>query len=347
MAKSQPNAKVKPKPHHGTGTITFITNGYRVRTREDGNRPVAILNGAKFTTQEELQKAWEKQVTGIDEEDFVLGAGEPGIFSGRFGKQMEQITQVDHVWCPSTGLGMVCLGAKYPQYDLGDYDSNIKRALDPGLISERDWWKFVCGLSGNSITSVVQSAVKHSHRIIMALPPLQYAVFRDDLKDMIREVGAEAVRDHIRLVGPELESVVLPKLLPCVMPYDREALDRLVPGARAHGTRRLARLLVDVCPPQEDGASNPVEDYRRMVAAYADKKREPIHYDTGAEEKASKLKRLDDTEMRDKVEEYAEVCGPIAVRVVRMMREDGYSINTDVAESVLAELEGAPKRRRK
>jgi hypothetical protein len=320
--------------------VTLITNGYRLRLREDGERKIATLRGIKFANQEELQAAWETAVTAVPDDDFVSGAGSPGIFSEPFAQQVVQITDLRNVWCPSTGLGMVCLGAEYPQYDLEDFDAKITRALDPKMIKAQEWWKFSCDLSGNSMESIITAAIKKGHRVIIALPPLSYSVYRDDLNAMITKVGVEAVRAHVRIVGPDLESVVPPKLLPCVMPYDKEGLNTLVPGVRAHGVRRMAALLMAICKPGEDGASDPLEDYEKLADVLTGEVDcDPITYETGAEDKPAALTRLKDDDLREKVEEYAELAGAIPQRIVRMMREDGFSIKVEVAERILKELE--------
>jgi hypothetical protein len=321
---------------NGTTTphYTFITNGYRAHPDPEDGQAIANLEKAKWKDQDELQKVWEERITAIGDSDFVMGGGDPGIFSARFTKQVAQITPLESVWCYSTGLGMINLDSKYPQYDLGEYDSSIKTALEPGEISERKWWSFVCELSGNSITSVMEASIKHGHRVLMAMPPLQYTIFRDDLKQAIDTIGADVLRQHLRILGPELEGLITPKLLPCLMPYDRDALDRLVPGNRSHGIRRLARLFVDVCHPT-DGPTNPVKDYERMVKAFENMDREPIAYDTGSVEKVTKLKRLSPADFKSKIVEYSKVCGPIAQRIMRMMREDGIGATTEAIQEVL------------
>lgn len=322
---------------------TFITNGFRAHPDKDDGLPIATLKGVKWKDQDGLQKVWAERIQAVEEKDYVQGGGDPGIFSSRFTKQVAQITSLDHVWCYSTGLGMVNLGMKYPQYDLEQYDSNIKNTLEPGQISERAWWAFVCDISGNSITSVIQDSIKQKTRVLMALPPLQYTVFRDDLKRAITEIGIDDMRAYVRILGPELEGLLTPQLLPCLMPYDRDALDRLVPGNRSHGIRRLARLFRDVCPADERGGYKPIEDYNRMVEAFADTHREPIVYDTGSVEKVTKLRRLSGDELLAKVKEYADVCGPIAQRIMRMMREDGIGMST---EAIQEALDSSPKRTR-
>lgn len=333
--------------------VTLITNGYRSRLREDGSRKIAKLrSNSKFTTQDELEKAWEKSISSIEDEDFVMGAGEPGIFSGRFATHITQIAQLENVWCPSTGLGLVCLGARYPQYDLGDADADIKLMLPKGAASDKEWWKFVCGLSGNSITSVMVHAIKHGHRVIMAIPGIQYFQYRPDLANLVAALTEKgegkllAAREHIRFVGPDLEAVVPAKLLPCVMPYDKAALDRLVPGVRSHGTRRIARLLQEVSPTPKDGRSNPIQDFEAMEAAFKDTRREPIVYETGAQDKATK-KILNDDEASELVARYAAEAGNIPLRIVRMMREEGYSINSDRVTALLKKSGGTTKAKAK
>lgn len=319
--------------------ITLVTNGYRSRLREDGSRKIAKLKTASasattFKSQDELQKAWEKSVTGVPEDDYVLGAGDPGIFSARFAEHITQIASVDNVWCPSTGLGLVNLGAMYPQYDLGDADADIKLALPKGTASDKDWWSFVCELSGNSMMSVIMGALKKGNRVIMAIPGIQYFQYRPDLQALVAALTKKdegpllAAREQIRFVGPELEAVIPPKLLPCVMPYDKAALDRLVPGVRSHGTRRIARLLLDVVPTPKDGRTSPIQDFEAMQEAFKDAKREPITYSTGATEKGQ-LKKLSDEEAEQLIQGYADEVGNIPQRIVRMMREDGYAINSD------------------
>jgi hypothetical protein len=188
--------------------------------------------------------------------------------------------------------------------------------------------------------SVITAAIKKGHRVIIALPPLSYATYRDDLNAMVGKVGVEAVRAHVRIVGPDLEAVVPPKLLPCVMPYDKEALNKLVPGVRAHGVRRMAALLMAVCTPGEDGASEPLDDYEKLADVLSGEEEfEPIAYETGAEDKPALLTKLKEDELREKVAEYAESAGAIATRIVRMMREDGFSIKVETAERLLQELQ--------
>jgi hypothetical protein len=348
--------KVKASPAAGTNgtgngnghtgpSYTFITNGFRAHPDPDDGLPIATLKGAKWKDQESLQKVWKEQVQAIKDKDYVIGGGDPGIFSMRFTKQVAQITALDQVWCYSTGLGMVNLAARYPQYDLVEYDASIKNALEPGEISERAWWAFVCELSGNSITSVIKDAIEAKKRVLIALPPLQYTIFRDDLKRALDEIGRAEMCEHVRILGPELEGLLTPKLLPCLMPYDREALDRLVPGNRSHGIRRLARLFRDVCPPDDKGGANPVDDYKALVEAFEDQDREPIVYDTGSVEKVTKLRRLQGDELKAKVMEYADVCGPIAQRIMRMMREDGIGMSTEVIQDILDKSSSAKPER--
>lgn len=343
MAKVK-TPKGKDKNERAQPSVLLITNGYRTRVKADGTRVIATLKTKpKLTTPEQVMEVWENAIAGVKEKDYVVGAGESGIFSGRFAQQVAQITELENVWCPSVGLGMVCLGAAYPQYDMGDYETSIKQILEPGVLKERDWWNFVCDLSGNSLTSVIKDGVANGRRIVMALPHLQYGMFRDDLRNLIEGVGIESLRDHLRIVGPELEMVLPPKLTPCLMPYDRDALNRLVPGTRSHGTRRLAKLFLDVCPPLEDGVSDPLKDYEKLKAAYNDKTRAPLVYRVDGEDKGTKLRKLPADEFASVVNKYAKVAGAVAMRIVRMMREDGISATFEGVDSMLAKAARAAK----
>lgn len=333
--------------------ITLITTGYRTRLHGVGNRTYAALpmkTGGGFnhdyTTQNELEKAWERAVTGVAEEDFVMGAGDPGVFSMRFAEYVTQITPLANVWCPSNGLGMVCLGAKYPQYDLGDAEVDIRLALPKGDVDNKLWWKFVCNLSGNSITTVVTRAIKSNHRVILAMPGLQYFRYKHDLNTLIETLTSKSeerlivAREHIRFVGPDLEAVLPPKLLPCAMPYDKVALDRLVPGVRSHGTRRIAKLLLDVSPTPANGRTSPLQDFEAMQAAFKDKSREPIVYETGGPAKTS-LTKVSDEDAASMVAEYAQEVGPIPTRIMRMMKAEGYSMKVDRVSDILKKLSKA------
>lgn len=314
--------------------ITLVTNGMRVRVRAVDDIPVANLKGADFSTQNELQGIWEKRIGSIKEAKYVPGAGEHGIFSANFAAQVKQITELDNVWCPSTGLGMVCLGANYPQYDLGDFDADISLCK---VVNDKTWWGFVCGLSGNSMTSVIQGATAAGHRVVMAIPGIQYFQYKADILDLIKSAGDKLpqLRERLRFVGPELDNVLPPPLLPCAMPYDKMALDRLVPGARVNGTRRMAALLLDVVKTPKDGRTDPRADYDSMQEALHDKSREPITYESHSGVVGSRAKKLTDEETAVKIAECAALVGDIPHRIVRMLRHEGYAVKTERVEALL------------
>ena len=315
--------------------VTLITSGFRSRLVTDGERIIATLEGKDWNTQAELHELWEKAVLGVPDDDFVTGADELGIFSERFGAQVAQIAPLENIWGYSTGLGMVNMSAKYPQYDLGEFDASIKGIVEDG-VDERAWWKFVCDLSGNSITSVVTKAINRDERVVIALPIAQNAMLRDDLRELTSTVDVKKIRSHVRIVGPDLEGILEPSLLPCLMPFDREALNRLVPGVRAHGIRRMALLYLSVCG--DKIGSTPKEDYDALMDAFEDETRRPIHYDTQSTMTSSSKVRLSDNELREKVLEYADVCGMLPERIRRMMRADNYAVSTKSVEEVVNQL---------
>lgn len=314
--------------------ITLVTNGMRVRVRAIADLPTVNLVGVEFSTQNELQDIWEKRVGNIKENKYVPGAGEHGIFSANFADQVKQITDLDNVWCPSTGLGMVCLGANYPQYDLGDFDADISRCK---VVNDKTWWDFVCGLSGNSMTSVIMGATAAGHRVVMAIPGIQYFQYKEDLLQLITSAGDKLplLRERLRFVGPELDNVLPPPLLPCAMPYDKAALDRLVPGVRVNGTRRMAALLLDVVKTPKDGRTDPREDYDAMQEALHDKGREPIAYESHSGVVGSRVKKLTDEEAAEKVAECAALVGDVPHRIVRMLRHEGYAVKIERVEALL------------
>lgn len=332
--------------------LTLITSGFRSRVRGDTPNERAALDihgrgsggedAPLVTDQHSLHKLWEERLSNVDEESYAYGAGEPGIFSAAFAQQVEQLADLDNTWMLSTGLGMVCASSRYPQYDLREHETDITTVLPKGAINAREWWAFLCRLNGKSASEVILSAISSGHRVVVALPALQLSILRDDLSMLVDEVATgvplKSVYEHVRFIGADLDAIVLPKLIPCVMPYNREALDRLVPGARSHATRRMAALLEHVSPVTKTGRSNPRTDFDKLVSAFNDMNAQPIMFETNAQEAARKTVRVSDDELRDRVRKCLAVTGPEPARVARMIKADGISLTTERVSEMIEEV---------
>ena len=331
---------------HGARNITLITTGYRTRVRDEGRPYAAFAEGWLPKSQQALHEEWDKRIGKIKEADWVIGSGEYGIFSKQFGEQCLQLADADNTYAISTGLGLVNLSGMYPQYDLGAMEADIRNfpGLDKKLISDKTWWMFVCGLGGHSIFDTVMSAIDRGHRVIIAATGLNFFSLKLDTVRLaeLPQDRLAVVRQHLRIVGPELDPVIHPKLLPCVMPYDRPGLDRCVPGSRANGVRRAAYLLQHVSPTPKDGRSSPREDAERMSAAFRDEGFTPLEYraPTQASSDSPKHAQISDEEVTRLVRDtYIDLTGRDAYRIARIMREDGYWVRQEKIEEVLATLE--------
>lgn len=323
--------------------ITLITTGFRGRLQND-EKPIVTLDNAKFGNTAELAAIWAKRITAVKVADYVPGSGEGGLFSERFAKQVVQITDLEHVWCPTNGLGLVCLDAEYPNYSLGDGEDSMTKILPE--IDEAKWWDHVTETSGNSFTEVIKEAITAGHRVLVAIPGTYMHAYRNDLTKLLDEVELPLLQKHLRFLGPQLEHTLPTKLLPCLMPYDKEALDLLVPGSKSHSTKRLAFLYLKLFGSKKT-TSSPLNDYKTMEAAFTDGHEEaPFTYETPSAKASSRrtLTKLTDEEAAKKVAHYAKTAGEIPARIMRMMREDGFSITTTRVEELLAEtVEDAPK----
>lgn len=325
--------------------VTLITTGYRTRVREEGKPYAAFQDGWTPKSQSALHEEWEKRIEKIKEQDWVPGAGEHGIFSRQFGDQCVQLADPENTYAISTGLGLVNLSGMYPQYDLGVLEADIRNFddIDKKLISDKQWWMFVCGLGGHSIFDTTMEAIKRGHRVVWAATGLNFFALKLDTV-RIAELPPDqlaTVRQHLRIVGPELDPVIHPKLLPCVMPYDRPGLDRCVPGSRANGVRRAAFLLQHVSPTPTNGHSSPREDAERMMAAFRDESFAPLDYraPTQAAGDNPKHQQISDEEATRLVRDtYIDLIGTDAFRISRMMREDGYWVRQEKIEEILAAL---------
>lgn len=328
-------AEAKKKSGASNRTI-LITNGYRSTNKDYAGRKVITLGNKKYKTQAAMQDAWKACSEDISEDDYVMGAGDPGIFSDQFGKQVSQILSLENIWCPTDGLGMVCLAAMYPRFDLSALNLTNKPNKDDdeptAKLNSRDWWDFVCSLSGQSFTSVVSDAFSHGRRVVIAIPGLQIWDFKNDLERLVeKHVKAKTLENlwrGLRIVGPDLEKSLPPKLLPCAMPYDKDALERLIPGLRSSGPRRMAKLFMELCPGDEKGRSDPMEDSNALLAAYADKKRVPIVYENGGANKSSR-DDLSDEEFTTRVKEFLSLVGVDSVRITRMLKDANVRVDQE------------------
>ena len=342
----------KSNKAHAPENLTIITTGFRSRVRGDTPNERAALDihgrgssgedAPLVTNQHSLHELWEERLSNVDEESYAFGAGEPGIFSSAFAQQVEQLADPDNTWMLSTGLGMVCASSRYPQYDLREHETDITTVLPKGAINVREWWAFLCRLNGKSASEVILSAIQSGRRVVVAVPALQLSILRNDLSTLVDEVATgvplKSVYEHVRFIGAELDAVVLPKLIPCVMPYNREALDRLVPGARSHATRRMAALLEHVSPTTKTGRSNPRTDFDKLVAAFNDADAQPIVFETNAQEAARKTVSVSDDELRDRVRKCLKVTGPEPARVARMIKDDGVALTTERVSVMIEEI---------
>lgn len=342
---SKSDKKVSAAPENELRNVTLITTGYRTRVRDESIPYAEFAERWLPKSQQALHEEWEKRIGKIKEESWVSGAGEHGIFSRQFGDQCVQIADPENTYAISTGLGLVCMAGDYPQYDLGAMEADIRNfdGLDKKLISDKQWWMFVCDLGGMSIFDATMTAIKRGHRVIWAATGLNFFALKLDTV-RVAELPAyqlAIVRQHLRIVGPELDPVIHPKLLPCVMPYDRAGLDRCVPGSRANGVRRAAFLLQHVSPTPENGRSSPREDAERMAAAYRDESFTALEYraPTQASGDGPKHQQIDDDEVLRLIKDtYLDLIGPDSFRIARMMREDGYWVRQEKVEELLARL---------
>lgn len=312
--------------------LTLVTNGYRNRVLEDNNGNIISIDD-RYDDYDSLKEDWEAKFRGVAKERLSPAAGDNGVYSGRFLGMVNVLTDPKNIYCPNPFLGMVCLGRKYPIYNAGE-EGDIKSLFPKGVIGvaqDRDWWRFVCDLSGNSMTSVALRAIKNGHRIVFALSGIEYFVYKDDLMELLSAImkgGDEAfteAKKHIRFVGPDLDTTIPARLLPCAMPYNKEALNRLVPGTKSHGLRRIAILLNIVSPIPEDGKTDPSEDSKALEKAFNDDDFEPIVYNTGTTNTA-KSASINDDELEELIDKYSSQVGNSPIRITRMMKADGISI---------------------
>jgi hypothetical protein len=335
--------------------FVLITNGFRNRVRGEGDLAGLITVDESYDDYNEFKEEWGTKFKAISKESLVMAAGDKGIYSSRFLNMVNILADAKNIYCPNPFLGMVCLGKKYPNYDSGggeDRVTDIKSMFPPktiGVEQERDWWNYTCSLSGSSMTSVAIKAIKAGQRVVFALSGVEYWIYKDDLKELIstmRKSGEEFftnAKKYIRFVGPDLDTTIPPELLQCAMPYNKDALNRLVPGARSHGLRRATILLNIVSPIPEDGQTNPMDDYSALEEAYNDDNFDPIIYDIGAKKSVSVL---DDDVVEELIEKFSKEVGSNPVRIARMMKSYGYSVRANrVAKLMGVELERKYKKK--
>ena len=328
-----------------TRTI-LITNGYRNVPREDYKGKFAFLAEADFSGEkgfERLKKAWAKTTERITEDKYVDAAG--GIFRMPFVEQVEQIVKRDQVWCLSNGVGAVRLDSKHPQYDLGEGDKDIRRICDTARPTE--WWHFLREQGGIDFEKTMINAVEHGIRMIFALPRSSYEMIRDELMNVAKWAGEdesggrlEKARIYMRFVGKTPELLIPSKLLACVMPYDEEAIDRLVPGNTSNRHRRAAFLFKKLFPLEESGADprEPLKDAAKLQKVYDSGEEAMFHYK--AREKAAGRKKMSPEEMRKLIKAAAKEVGDNAMRVTRYLKDEGHKVRVDKVQAIMDGGEG-------
>jgi hypothetical protein len=353
-------------PNFKSAPITLITLGYRVRVgadEPDTDEPSEAADEPNdkdstpflsLTEQEvesiggdlsKLQALWVTKLENANVEFFVKGAGKNGIFTQKFLDQVLQITNAENIWCPTEGLGMVNLAKDYPKYTLGEYESDIKligAGYENNNINKEEWWGFISEKMEGSISNIVIDAIKKKHQVFITIPGQYLPRYKRDFKLLYESCKSNKILnklyEQVRFFGADLDKFIYPQIMQCAMPFDREALDKLVPGVNSHSARRMARLGKEVLLATKEEFTTPQDDYDTldglMKGIYAIPN--PIEYKTGSIEKTSNLLQLTDVEAYEKLMDFAKQVGKIPVRLVRLMRSEGYSMSSKRAEMLLA-----------
>lgn len=333
-------SKTKERP------ITLITVGSRTRDRVREGKQLATFGEDTYESQTDLQNAWKEIVLSVPQDDYVIGGGVDGIYTKPFIDQVLQITDLDKVWCPTLGLGMVCMADQYPQIDFGELDGDVGSLLsdENAAFSAAKWWNFACSEFTTTMGDVIKNAMDNGHRVILAMNGQQYHYYKDDLAAFLKDTPIEEIYKHVRLIGAELKTNVPPKLLPCAMPFDREALDRLVPGSRVHGARRMAYLFIKSLPKPRDGRSNLADDKARLEEVFKSDA-EPLLYETYSAQKSEPREKVSDETLADLIPKYQKLVGDDPIAIARMLQDEGYSVSRErVADALGVTLEKRVKK---
>lgn len=306
--------------------LTLITTGYRVRAQEEGH--VAELPGSP-SDFEDLKAKWQKAISKIKEAHYVLGAGKNGIFSELFASTTDRLALRDNTYAFSRGLGLVGFAEKYPQYKFPVNEESLQEIVED--FNRKEWAMFTNEQVGPTLEDVIRVAVAKKHRVIVAAVGGHGFIYPEMLKGI--EKDADVIK-RLRFCGPKIDMFVPSGLLGCVMPMEKEALDVCVPGAPAHGTRRLAALLQAVSPASKSGISDPLADCDAIEKAYKDKTLVEFDSRTNVNTKKS----LSDEDLLPLVQQAVEVVGRRADRITKILKGNGVRIRASRVEEVLANL---------
>jgi len=327
---------------------TIISTSFRSRLKDANREVAAIEDDASFEDQDAFAEHWFEKIDAIEESDYVDGAGEHGIFSSGMLTQAAQFADDTKFWGISIGLGMIDYNGKYPQYDLGKFETSMGELIaDGSRFISKIWWNALTEHRGPKLSDVILEAVNEQDRVVIAIPAVIYPMIRDDIEALIPMEADHADKDqemdnfaevkkYLRFVGPDLEETVHPEFLDCVMPWDKNLLSKVVPGARTNGARRMAFLLEKVC---DVIGTDPADDFDSLWDALSSNEPAVYSYDVSAPTsgEATKYARLEDEEAIEIIKrEYYTRCHGSPVRIARLMRNDGYHMTKDRVEELMA-----------
>lgn len=329
-------------PPSGIANTVLITNGFKSRIAPPGTKIASIpLEGKNApTTFENLCDMWEKAIEEIPADNYVAGAGKNGVFTDNVAVQCAQLADPENTWLVTNGLGLINVTGQYPLYDLGDYDakmSGITEDFDPAA-----WWLHVCNLTGKTIKDVVMDALAKGQRVVFALSPSTYYTIRNDLLNIPNDDETnEAIMRLVRFVGQGLKSMIPARFLPCVMSYEADDVNRLVPGSRSSCAKRAAMLLAIASPVRaatsKSPGTQPLKDFNAFQELLASDNA-PMEYNSGTSSGASKgsnLTPLSDDDAIKQIRKCLQVITPDPVAISRMIRDAGHSMTSQRAAELL------------
>lgn len=326
----------------GTAATVLITIGHYVRKHDD-DTPVAKMTVSEGDTFKNVMDAWGTEIGAIDTGQYVYGAGENGIFTDTVAHQAGQLASMENSWGISFGLGCVNFASGYPAYDLGEFEAAPKALCADFDIGE--WWSFVSTLNSggaDTLTNIIKNAIDTGCRVVFAMGGQNYSLIYDELVNLTGPNGAIPVDDvygHVRFVGANLGKVIPGKLLPCVMPFDSEALDTIVPGSRASGARRMAALLAAVSPVPKGGKTNPRKDAEKIQDALDNANEiDAVVFDDGGRSGSVVREKLSDDDLAKEVSRCLHLVRPDAAIITRMIRDNGYSVTVERVTTALESI---------
>lgn len=324
----------------------LITMAHRARSRRSTGAKTRISatipKSTQFSTQEELQDHWKKQLAEVPNEHYIPALGADGVFSLAMRVQIEQITRLDKSYCLSHGLGYVHMSESHPDYDFGSSESDPTVALsDPRKFNARAWWEFITELRGVTLTGILRDAIDAGDRVLLTIPPYFLTYLLGELTKVAKsgDLNIADIKQCLRIFGNEAEDRVPAGLMDCVMPYD-EIADRVVVGTRPTRVRRLAYLLTKVRPDGRD----PIDDYKAIWSYISDPTSPVLKYATAPTKAAGSgmaADTLDDNQLKKLIKEnYLERCHGRDNRVKRALREDGYKVDPERVTAIVDQLSG-------